>query len=1276
MADKINYNTNKSLTTQQQEEIKQSSIGVKETDSLIIPKIISKNLDRTFGRPDDFIEMHIYNKDNTLLQSDYNFTEYEVPTNNAHAPYTNHITINPHKVLYKLGYLTGQYKLKFNVLKNKVYNTEDYPFLLTQVSNNKRELRCIGDNIPNKQLDRNINNFISDLESSVYFKEFSLNFGRDNMVPCINIMLNKTPDKHEFYVKTLSPLRDNKLTVRSKFKIVEEIASPFTMNVDLGTPIIQETGINLSGPNFQVDIKQNSSIPSGFKTYDELLNYEVTSSYQQLLSRLEDDGLNLDIDYTYIKPVSGAYSTERNYHFEGFTHFGRATERLKNFNYKLELIENYDSQLNDIYNITGDTSSSFAVVEDKNNISDKRQDIIKNFDGYEQFLYFTSGSDYTWPKYTNTKPYQLYSISSSEAKTWLGHENSSFNYYGGQLLSASLFDRQNPYNLNKAIPNHIKDDDNNNLYVTFVDMVGQHFDHIWTYIKEISEIYNTHNYRGISKNLVYHQLKSFGIDTFDQFENSDLIGYILGGGGSGSQDFYNVNHFYNYADGHPSSSLGLDLAVSSSETLVTASNSPSIPKESITKEIWKRLYHNAPYLLKTKGTERGLRALMSCYGVPSTILNVKEYGGSTTATGHLKDIDMSEYYKTFTYEKASLAYSGVAGGASNNYMYAIQWSASAATHPEFAGDPHPFTEYQEEHKTVEFRVKPLREEGSNYHLFSLTGSWDNTTGAPYPTADNHLILDNYTGNDISSSGDYTQYGRLQYYIGNDLELSTNYFPIYDGDFWNIFIQANKASMGRTTVKFGAYKANFNKNIHKYIKEGSNLGSGNSYVYCWGARSTTSLGGNGAKYAYFGGLPAHDNAEYDPVDQLKFSGSLQEIRFHWGELLTDNTLKKHALEPFMYSGNTISSSWENLVYRAPLGSNDLELYEEATPQNKRYLGSPGRNPISERWEEVVEYHYLPTPDTVGISTTSEKVRIDEGTVDENILSPYVKGETSTLDRQPQDFEDLGVFFSPVEEINEDILYTLGSFRMDDYIGSPLPSAQTSSKYEDLKNIKDLYYRKVDRRFNYWDYIKLIQGVDHTLFKIIENFVPARANLKTGLVIEPSFLERNKIARTLPIRSDAQTMITGSHQTLEITLKSQMYNIRSSSAQDFGQVGLNNNIIGQHDPGSYVAYHSNPSPISSSKGHRQDLGTNTTIAVYDDYMDPSRRDSNEENNMDCQAPITPFDSTTGKPTGYIAHKSSVFLGNAISGRKSNRYYTYPEYRLYSSSTSNQYLIPGDD
>ena len=141
--------------------------------------------------------------------------------------------------------------------------------------------------------------------------------------------------------------------------------------------------------------------------------------------------------------------------------------------------------------------------------------------------------------------------------------------------------------------------------------------------------------------------------------------------------------------------------------------------------------------------------------------------------------------------------------------------------------------------------------------------------------------------------------------------------------------------------------------------------------------------------------------------------------------------------------------------------------------------------------------------------SNKVRLDTGTISDDILSPFIRSEESTQDRQPNDFSDLGVFFSPTFEVNEDIIYKLGPFRMDDYIGDP--RHYTSSYYPDLKSLSDIYFDEkiVKRRLNIFDYLKLVQQFDHTLFKMIEQFAPAKANLKTGVVIEPHYLERHKL-----------------------------------------------------------------------------------------------------------------------------------------------------------------------
>ena len=188
-----------------------------------------------------------------------------------------------------------------------------------------------------------------------------------------------------------------------------------------------------------------------------------------------------------------------------------------------------------------------------------------------------------------------------------------------------------------------------------------------------------------------------GLEVFDQFENSSLTEYLLGMG-SGSST-YDAGFIYG-------ANTTASLAGTASETMISASDQ-SIPKGDITKEIWKRLYHNAPYLLKTKGTERGIKALMSCYGIPSSILNIKEYGGSTTTTGIFEDLDISNNYKTFTYEKQSLALKGDSG--TGGFFIKTNWSSSLG-----GGQHGGISEEQDRKKTVEFRIKPIRST-SKYH---------------------------------------------------------------------------------------------------------------------------------------------------------------------------------------------------------------------------------------------------------------------------------------------------------------------------------------------------------------------------------------------------------------------------------------------------------------------------------------------------------------------------------------------------------------------------------
>ncbi len=1095
---------------------------------LPLGSVVSKTIDRKFGRPEDYIEVHIFNQNDQILTSISDFQDYSQPN-------PNELNFDPVSLLNDNGYTTGKYRLGLNIFRKKIFNTSVKTFTLKAISSTRTELRIIANNISNTDLKQSSQQYINEISNSPFLRDFILNFGDDKTVVGVNLLLNEIPSTNELLIKLNEPLPNN-ISLLDNFSIVEEITSKIIVDQDLGLPEFTDSSIPLKGPNFKIDVRLNNSVPSGYKNYDEVLEYSLTSSYQNLLNKLENREVP-EIQYDFVRtPVSDAEGNpeETTYNFENFVHFGSALERVKNFKYKVELLEQYDTRLSTINLIEGPTSASTFVLEDKESTTTKKTNLLKALDGYERFLYYESGA-LAWPKSTLTSPHTLYSITSSQVQTWLGDERSSYPNYGGQLLNADLFDRQNEHSLIRIVPNHIVENPDNSFYSTFVHMMGHHYDQIWSHIKHITETKDTHHTKGISKDLVYFSLKSLGLETFDQFENSNLIEYILGEGTTGSL-FYDTP---------------------TNQTLVTASNAGSIPKEDITKEIWKRLYHNAPYLLKTKGTERGLKALMSCYGVPSTILNVKEYGGSTSD---------KTTYQTFSYEKSGLALKGDSG--IDGYFIKTDWSSSLTRN------------LNSEAKTVEFRIKPYRS-NDKYHLWSLSGSYGSNN-----LYDQHLTLEPYTGNDISSSGDANQYGRIIFSTSNNTKTTpTEYFPIFNGDFWNVFIGTDAQGKGNNDIldiKFGAYQANYNKNIHSYITS-SNFTTLFNNSQTWGvmpANSTNPLllsGEAGVAYCYIGGLPSGD--ANNNIDGLRYSGSIQEVKYHFGELLSHDTLTKHALEPFMYSGNTPSSSYKNVVLRLPLGSNDKRDSGSFHPNSDvDYLGTVESSMTTQMWEEVIETHHLPTPDTVGISMTSEKVRIDTGTVDDNWLQTTQKSETSTLDRQPLDYPDLGVFFSPTTEINEDILYTLGSFRLDDYIGSPLPSAQSSPVYEDLSTIKDIYFKKVKGRYNYWDYIKTIQYIDHTLFKLIEQWVPMKANLKTGLVIEPHYLERTKFKREIPTIDVGQSMLNNSYQTFEFEMDpNNSFSLNGSS------VIVTNNLL----------------QTTGSNEQRQEQGTNANINIKETY-----------------------------------------------------------------------------
>jgi hypothetical protein len=536
----------------------------------------------------DYVEYTIISSDNSFQITDQNLEKVVVTNVDANTGVVFNIDLNPEKDLRDKGFTNGEYNVVYNFLRNQLSSSSDNrPFFIKEISPDRTELRLASNIISNDNLVILANQFKTQLNSSEYFQDFYLNFGSNNLIIANNILLDNTKTKYEILINLYESL-PTRFRLKDVLWIVTQTADSLAFNIqfqpEVITPII--TNPTLKSPNFDLPIKNRTNNSTNYINYEQLLNTNLVSSYDQILSYLEDKSISIGVDYT---------------DFSNFVHFSSAESRIQNFYSKVQLLEQYSASLASV-NATDSVITSSTVI-----LQDKISNIIKNFDGFEYYLYYSSGSN-TYPKNTSVPPYLLLPTSSGVVQTWL---TSSIN-------SASIYDVTNKDYLINTIPTYLTDDPQNDPYKVFINMMGQFYDNIWIYYKDVSNRYSGDNRLeyGISKDLVADAIRSFGLKIYqNNFSVSDLFEAFTGFN-SGS-----ITRTVNNAFPTPPDTERITVyQTASQESLYT-------PLDDVNKEMYKRIYHNLPYLLKSKGTVAGLQNIISMFGITSSILSVREFGG-------------------------------------------------------------------------------------------------------------------------------------------------------------------------------------------------------------------------------------------------------------------------------------------------------------------------------------------------------------------------------------------------------------------------------------------------------------------------------------------------------------------------------------------------------------------------------------------------------------------------------------------------------------------------
>ena len=981
------------------------------------------------GYPNDAVILDVYNNN---TPPDYLETNYRI--SGSYQLDKTTIKVDPGKDLPALNYLSGQYQVIYKFHRNLLGSGDGGKITIHEISSDGLEVRVI----PRADTyGSSFNKFFSNdffrLPKSEVLTNLSLFKSSNDSVTVFDYVQDKftfTSNPYSIIFKLSNPIPRTYI-VGDSLWLAQQVSERLIDNVVINPPIIPSTLQAIAGPNWDIISKDTTSTSTQYKNQQNLLTTSDTVKQPLLVDLLSGsllEGIPLNIDYK---------------DFNNFIFFGSATERLKNFQQKIKSLESYTARIGELTtDLVGLPSSSVTgSVYFQNNLASvisKQTQLLGSFDGYEKYLYYQTSSyitssygefyPSTWPKYTTTKPYLNYSITSSQAQDW----------YTGIIASASLYDQNNQNSLFKLTPAHVLEDPTNEEYILFVNMIGHYFDLVYAYIKQMTLTSDRQEalMDGFSKELMFHIAQSLGLDFESGTNLEDLWSYILGVDESGT-------------------------SISTQEEAI----------QEKTKQIWKRIINNLPFLLKTRGTERGLRALINCFGIPQTILRIREYGGAEPTFESKTD----SVYERFFYS-TTVGYNGKTSG-------------QVAQLVEAPWKPLPVTNTMP--STVELRVRMAKNQTKTQTIFEVPNKWQVKA---FQSASN-----NYIGFFLSGSQGWAT-----------ASVSSS---IYENVFHHIALErsvANDSSSTNQTYTLIVKRVNYLK-VTSTVSASLYISGSTSSSYNTSYTSTGSL--------WIPGSGSFLAATSHSMNIL--SGSVQELKY-WTTPLQDAILDNHALAPTSFQGNLAdthtgsTSSFYDLGFRLCLGTdnkkinltNTSSINSQHPDQTKTGLSGSFYNFSGSYFNPVVEIHSLEWPDLGGNRSVSNKIRIENIiTTGRNQLFQNSSVQKNLSDSNPPESPRLGIYLSPTNEINQDIAEQFGGLSIDDFIGNP--ASKYLSEYPELEALRHEYQKKYNATYKTQNYIRLLKHYDASLFKLIKKFVPYRANEQVGLLIEPTLLHRNKV-----------------------------------------------------------------------------------------------------------------------------------------------------------------------
>ena len=552
--------------------------------------------------------------------------------------------------------------------------------------------------------------------------------------------------------------------------------------------------------------------------------------------------------------------------------------------------------------------------------------------------------------------------------------------------------------------------------------------------------------------------------------------------------------------------------------------------QTVQNTVWRRILHELPFILRSKGTIHAVKSLIRSAGIePDSIIKFKEYGG--TKSGFIlpnrsrRSIVQGMLNFSGSLFSGAVSYNPVTGVPANlpfissSYLSASRVEPGAPTAAGTVSDGL-LTSGSWSYEAL-YKFEPSYSHSNVQSLARL-----HVTGTSSPS-NNHGVVTNL----VLTAGTSTP--TLDLYVGTNAGSTNSYSKlsitgsdILDGGIWHI-------SFGRRSISsdisssYYLWAARQNPDVSDYQHVTGAYFDKGSVVDTISAYNTSgAFLCVGPQSIYQGGTRLLNDPNIpDDARESMFTGKIGRVKF-WSKGLTAAELIEHArnIESVGVESPTtnynfvtrVSGSWERLRIDAACSqevtssatSGGLRIFDYS--QNNYHLtgsgfGSEQQAINNERLQSSVmsmQFDEAQTSNKIRVRSYLDYTNVERDNADVAPIYETVRSEV------PVDDLRFSIEVSATRILDEDIAKIFATLdEIDNAIGSA--ELQFSPDYPRLETLRDVYFNRLTEKIKMKQLYEFFRWFDSSMGALIEKFMPGNTKfLGSNYVIEPHALERSK------------------------------------------------------------------------------------------------------------------------------------------------------------------------